>query len=251
MRKSKKKMVIAAAACAMIGVMAIGGTMAYLTDMESATNTFTIGKVQIDLEEPNYPGNESAEVKNIVPNQIIKKDPKVENTGNNDAIVFLKVEMPKKDVVVANADGTKKASAPTELFKMLDTDIDPDVDGGTAGNKWVEIATDDSAADKTVHVYAYKDRLAKGATTTNLFQQVQLENVIEGQVDEATENIKVTAYAIQATEVMEGDNDITDTLDKANLTKIYNIYVSQNTGVTAPDADTNNAKDLKGGNLPG
>ena len=52
MRKSKKQMVMAAAACAMMGVMAIGGTMAYLTDSETATNTFTIGQVKIDLEEP-------------------------------------------------------------------------------------------------------------------------------------------------------------------------------------------------------
>lgn len=34
MRKSKKQMVMAAAACAMMGVMAIGGTMAYLTDRD-------------------------------------------------------------------------------------------------------------------------------------------------------------------------------------------------------------------------
>ena len=54
MRKSKKQMVMAAAACAMMGVMAIGGTMAYLTDSETATNTFTIGQVKIDLEEPEY-----------------------------------------------------------------------------------------------------------------------------------------------------------------------------------------------------
>lgn len=42
MRKSKKQMVMAAAACAMMGVMAIGGTMAYLTDSETATNTLPL-----------------------------------------------------------------------------------------------------------------------------------------------------------------------------------------------------------------
>ena len=35
---------------------------AYLTDAETATNTFTVGKVKIDLEEPGYPGNDSDEM---------------------------------------------------------------------------------------------------------------------------------------------------------------------------------------------
>ena len=125
MRKSKKQMVMAAAACAMMGVMVIGGTMAYLTDSETATNTFTIGQVKIDLEEPEYAKLTDTQKKNLVPNQIVAKDPQVENTGVNDAIVFLKVEMPKKDVIVAEKDGTRKTTAVTELFTMLNTDIDP------------------------------------------------------------------------------------------------------------------------------
>lgn len=236
MKKSKKKMIVAAAACAMIGVMAIGGTMAYLTDAETATNTFTIGKVQIDLEEPNYPGNDSAEVKNLVPNQKVKKDPQIENTGNNDAIVFLKVEIPTANVVVAADDGTKQAAAKTELFKLLGLDT----------KNWTEISKDDTSATNTVYVYAYNKALAKNAKTEALFNSVQLQNVIEGQVDAATENIKVTAYAIQSTEVMNGETDLTDTLDKASLTSIYNIYVKQNDGKEAKDAATNNAKNLAG-----
>lgn len=136
MRKSKKQMVMAAAACAMMGVMVIGGTMAYLTDSETATNTFTIGQVKIDLEEPEYAKLTDTQKKNLVPNQIVAKDPQVENTGVNDAIVFLKVEMPKKDVIVAEKDGTRKTTAVTELFTMLNTDIDPAADGSTDGKNW-------------------------------------------------------------------------------------------------------------------
>lgn len=228
MRKSKKQMVMAAAACAMMGVMAIGGTMAYLTDSETATNTFTIGQVKIDLEEPEYAKLTETQKKDLVPNQIVAKDPQVENTGVNDAIVFLKVEMPKKDVIVAEKDGTRKTTAVTELFTMLNTDIDPDTN---------------------VHVYAYKEKLAKDAKTTALFDSIQLQNIIEGQIDTDTENIKVTAYAIQAAEVLEGeDTDLTDTLTKENLQKIYDIYGKQNNGQTVPEANDNNAKDLEGNN---
>ena len=70
------------ASCLMVGALAFGGTMAYLTDTEGATNTFTVGKVQIDLEEPGYPGNTDDSVKNLVPNQEIEKDPQVIGIGN-------------------------------------------------------------------------------------------------------------------------------------------------------------------------
>ena len=239
MRKSKKQMVMAAAACAMMGVMVIGGTMAYLTDSETATNTFTIGQVKIDLEEPEYAKLTDTQKKNLVPNQIVAKDPQVENTGVNDAIVFLKVEMPKKDVIVAEKDGTRKTTAVTELFTMLNTDIDPAADGSTDGKNWVELQGDDTGADTNIHVYAYKEKLAKDAKTTALFDSIQLQNIIEGQIDTDTENIKVTAYAIQAAEVLEGeDTDLTDTLTKENLQKIYNVYGKQNNGQTVPEANT-------------
>lgn len=67
-----------------------------MTDTEGITNTVTVGRVNIDLEEPGYPGNDSDEVKNIIPNQEIVKDPQIENTGNNDALVFLRVEVPQE-----------------------------------------------------------------------------------------------------------------------------------------------------------
>lgn len=73
MRKSKKQLLRTMIACGLVVSVAAGGTVAYLTDAETATNTFTVGKVKIDLEEPGYPGNDSDEVKNIIPNQEIVK----------------------------------------------------------------------------------------------------------------------------------------------------------------------------------
>lgn len=232
MKKNAKKVVTAMAACALIGAMAVGGTMAYLTDSETATNTFTVGKVQIDLEEPGYAALQDAEKKDLVPNQIVTKDPQVENTGNNEALVFLKVEMPKKSVIVAEKNGTRGAEGVTELFDMLHASV-----GDDDAQKWFELKGDETGTDNNIHVYAYKEKLAAGAKTDKLFDSVQLKNVIEGQVDTDTENIKITAYAIQASEVLEGANtDLTDDLTKENLQKIYDIYGEQNKDQTAPDA---------------
>ena len=52
--QNKKRMKTMIAATAMIGVLAIGGISAYFTDGDTATNTFTVGKVSIDLQEPNW-----------------------------------------------------------------------------------------------------------------------------------------------------------------------------------------------------
>ena len=100
MRKSRKQFVGVLVACGLVLAMAVGGTMAYLTDAETAENIFTIGKVQIALREPDFPGNGNPGATNQVPLQTVPKDPQVKNTGINDAIVFLRGEIPKVYVML-------------------------------------------------------------------------------------------------------------------------------------------------------
>ena len=109
-----KKRIAAAAACGMLAAVGAGASAAYLTDGESVTNTFTVGKVSIDLTEPGYtPENEVPRV----PNQEIPKDPTVVNTGNNDEIVFVSFDIPMKTVKTAEYDGTvQKEAVNQELF---------------------------------------------------------------------------------------------------------------------------------------
>lgn len=259
MKKTKKQLAIAMASCLMVGALAFGGTMAYLTDTEGATNTFTVGKVQIDFEEPNYPGNDSDTVKNLVPNAEVKKDPQVENTGVNNAIVFMTVEVPNDNVTVVAADGTKGTKELTDLFWFKK---DGDLQKTFANNwneNWVELTDKETAAttDAKTHkyVFAYKTALAANATTETLFDKIQLKNVIENEVTAgADQKIVVNAYAIQAAEVLDTDgSDLTDTLDATTLGKIYDTYFKQNGNATAnkvkTEANTNNAKDLKGNTL--
>lgn len=47
----KKKITAAALVLALLAITVIGGTMAYFTDTHDATNTFTTGKVDIELNE--------------------------------------------------------------------------------------------------------------------------------------------------------------------------------------------------------
>ena len=86
-----RKLVKGIALAAVITALAAGGTAAYLTDFETATNSFTVGKVDIDLDEPNWKPEDNTD---LVPTQVIRKDPYVANKGVNEAFVYLEVSVP-------------------------------------------------------------------------------------------------------------------------------------------------------------
>ncbi len=84
----KKKIIVAVSALALILVIAIGGTVAWLTDKTAEVkNTFTYGDINITLAETT-----GAEYK-IIPGNDIAKDPKVTvKSGSEACYLFVKVE---------------------------------------------------------------------------------------------------------------------------------------------------------------
>lgn len=163
-----KRVVIPLTAAGLIAAMGIGGAAiaAYLTDSETTTNTFTVGKVKHELEEKHYPGNDSDEVKTMEPGKEIPKDPQVENTGNNDMVSFLRVLSPVADVAIVNDDGTgltydqatgKPVTSAQEIFWMKDT-----ADGiGTHANNfdanWVELPAKETEESKEYYELVTQD----------------------------------------------------------------------------------------------
>lgn len=84
----KKKLFISVVAVALVACFAIGGTLAWLTDTtDPVTNTFTVGDINITLEEsPNL------NLK-MVPGTTITKDPVATvEAGSEDCYLFVKVE---------------------------------------------------------------------------------------------------------------------------------------------------------------
>ena len=51
---TKKKILVLALTIAMAAILAVGGSLAYLTDTQSVKNTFTVGNVKIQLLESQY-----------------------------------------------------------------------------------------------------------------------------------------------------------------------------------------------------
>lgn len=196
---NKRKFKAALLAFAMIAVMMVGSISAYFTDGDTATNTFTVGKISLDLQEPNWDEEKATD---ITPNQTLKKDPQILNDGINDEFVFLEVIVPYENVIVANEDGTRNAAADTELYSY------------TVNSGWTEIATVKDAAEKTVtHLYVYGTAdgcsvLKKDVTTPTLFDTVTFVNIVEDQgLEEATLDIVVNAYGIQTSDVNGGTTD--------------------------------------------
>ncbi len=209
-KKNRQKAVIVAALAA---VMLIGGISAYFTSTDSAENTWTVGEIEIDLQEPGYDEYSSTEADEMTPNQVIHKDPKIKNTGTNDAYVFMKVSVPKANVATASQDGQKQEAALQELF-------DYGINSG-----WVKVAEDRTAADKNTYVFAYGTdsacaALAEGETTPVLFKNTEaagaadagviglitFKNIIEGQgLENITLHIPVDAYGIQTSDLTDKD----------------------------------------------
>ena len=151
--KSKKRLIIVAIIAILIAILVGVGIWAYLTDTEEATNKFTIGKVDIELDEGGWnPVNGNY----VTANAEIVKEPKIKNVGKNEAFVYLKVKVPK---VKLNADDTEKV--PLFTYKT--------------NSGWTELKSREEE-DYIEKVYYYNEKLAKNSETPTLFDKVKVAN---------------------------------------------------------------------------
>ena len=63
----KRKLIAICLCVALAAVAVVGASLAYFTDTKSATNTFTVGNVKIDLIESRFhrEGNDNSKVDHI------------------------------------------------------------------------------------------------------------------------------------------------------------------------------------------
>lgn len=279
---NKKRLILPAAACVLaLGAFA-GGAMAYLTDVDTATNTFTVGEIRIDTLEPNYPGNGSDETTDLVAMQEVPKDPEIKNTGKNRAICFIQVDIPMADLITAQEDGTRNEQANTELFNFRTTESEFD----SVDDKWVLLETTyldeygntmdekcltyrdpkypegteapgdagkqmteeemKATAGFTRRLYGYETVVEEDETTEPVFDVVRLANIVEDFVDNSTQDIIITSYSIQADNIQNITNaHWEETMDEETLSDIFRVYMNQSGKVNPSDADTSNSQTLK------
>lgn len=183
----KKRALFIVGALLLCATIAIGGTLAYLADSESKTNTFTFDKdkslIDIDLLEPGWengtpglnngePGKTTADT--FIPGTKIAKDPQVKLVKGVDSYVAL----------IIKADTTKDlktVKAILEVTKLNDLD--------TAN--WDIVQKDDA-------IYAFykggSGYLTAGTTTAPLFKSVSILNTYPTGHANDGEPIPQTAY---------------------------------------------------------
>lgn len=202
------------ATAAIITVTTVGGLTAYFTDTQEKINHFTVGKVKIELKEPEWE-KEPDEDKNEIPDeaehmtslQRITKDPQVKNTGINDAYIFMTVEIPCREIITVNGDGMKNPRALTPLYSY-----EKDASWKYMGS--YRVLNQEKKQTGIKHLYAYAEDSGKcrtvkpNETTIPLFQNVLFVNAMEGQgLEEQPFTMNIQAYGIQTMNLNGGTTD--------------------------------------------
>ena len=213
-----------------LGVMCIGGIMAYFSSTDAVTNRMQARDLHIQLSEPSwveYP-------EYIVPNQKILKDPMVKNVSETEAYIFLELIVPYADDLILEGNGTDeyqnilisddgtqtitktssgeemtikdeatgeitKYWSGVELFRFYQKD-------GTQGfcSDWVAVGTPSkNTSDKTItYIFVYEKGegnpkpVLQGEETSTLFDYVKFVNAQEKSGLEPITNKSVKDYHI-------------------------------------------------------
>lgn len=187
-----KRIITTIAAIALVAVIGVGATFAYLTSTsDTKTNTFTVGKVDISIDETAYveegkedfgdvtPKEDGYEFNNLLPGFSGTKEPTITVSANStDSYVF------------ATITGIDALEAKGIKFDAINAD-------------WTKV--DGSAANLKDGVYVYKDVVATSAADVELsalFSKVSIDSAINGEISEISgispASVTVQGSAIQA-----------------------------------------------------
>lgn len=185
----------AAGAIAVISTAALG-TMAYFTDKDAVTNTFTVGHVGLTLDEKDVDnsktgvtteGRDKANSYHLLPGEKYEKDPTIHISKDSESCwLFVKIENDIANIIDM-----------TDFNKQL------------ADNGWSQLTVDGEAITNVYTHAKYekggnKDIVVFESFTVNgksVVNPADGETVADGNYDlkdYAKKNINVTAYAIQA-----------------------------------------------------
>lgn len=194
---TKKKIISICLAVCLIAIAVTGFSLAYFTDNDSKTNTFTVGNVDIELVEPTWERNPNyvassddanGGLTNVQPGVAYTKDPTVNNIGANDAWIRVNVKLTSASAFKAAA----KEHGITDLSTVF---------GGHDESKWTRASiTEDEDADTITYSYLFNEIVVPGASTGALFTTVTIPGAFTSAEMEAIGNFEIiiTADAIQA-----------------------------------------------------
>lgn len=200
-RKLKKAALLLCSAVLLVCI-SIGATVAYLTSTKTVTNTFTVGKVEIKLDEAvvdangNAQGNSRTEVGNtnykLLPGHTYTKDPTVTVlSGSESCYVKMTVTIDKAsqlDAIFADENGANLLT----IFNGYDAAA------------WLyQGNTKDTDANTRTYEFWYKETVAAPTADVALdalFDSITVPGTITNAQLATIDGMKITvnAYAIQA-----------------------------------------------------
>lgn len=190
----KKSKAILMALCAVLLVAAsVMGTLAYLTSTDTVVNTFTVGKVEITLDEADVNADGTpvqgadrvdANEYHLLPGHTYAKDPIVHvDADSEDCYLFVKVV---NEIAAIEEKGTTEAPATTTVAAQM------------AAKGW-------KAVDGQTGVYVYTNKTenpvaVEGGANVTVFEKFVIDDNVNNTTLAGYNNktITVTAYAVQA-----------------------------------------------------
>ena len=199
-KNMKKKLLIMSVAMVLVCAFAVGMTIAYLTSTDEVVNTFTVGNVQIKLDEakvtpdgtivPNVDRVKTNSYK-LIPGHTYNKDPMVTVLEGSESSYI------KMTVTFSNSRELDAIFAPTgadltSIFKGYDS------------TNWIcKGNTEDTTANTRTYEFWYKEAVAAPTADVALdalFDSITVPGTITNAQLATIANMTITvnAYAIQA-----------------------------------------------------
>lgn len=196
--KTRNKALLMVLCAVLLVAGSVLGTLAYLTSTDSVTNTFTVGNVQITLDEAKVgadgnalDGDSAARVKansyKLMPGHTYDKDPTVTvKAGSESSYIKLVVVVTK-----------------SQELDAIGVDLLETFTGYDSANWLYKGNTEDTTANTRTYEFWYKETVSAPNTDVKLdalFDQITIPGTITNEqiatVNEMT--ITITAHAIQA-----------------------------------------------------
>lgn len=165
----KKKVLTVALVAALIAIM-VSGTLAYFTDNDEVTNTFTIGSVKIEIYE-----NDNATTSDTI--SFGKLTPVVKETPSDDVSYINKV-VDVKNIGANSAYIRTHIAVPTALIDYLQLDVTTDgwsYNGTLTGSSTATV----NGVAYTVFTYDHTAAVAPNGFTSELLQGVYLKRDVD------------------------------------------------------------------------
>ena len=201
---TKRKILLLAMALCMVAILAVGGTLAYFTAEDGADNVFTMGYVDIELEE------EFEQESELTPGLDVGKKVWVNNTGSTEAYARVHI------AIRSDMDDGNPEFAAVNNFLHFNFEWDSVKEGkwtwfntltpasvpyadypgypGTGNKEWNFYTTTIDDVDYNVYVVTYSTAIpAKtetGAAITNVYLDPSVNAVPEYKMDEAGNYVK-------------------------------------------------------------